>query len=165
MPANPFAPDDETLGAILIRARTIAVVGLSADPQRPSHGVARYLLDQGYRVVPINPKLDQIWGIKAYPTLEAAHADGHAIDLVDVFRHPEAVAAIAAEAVRIGSPVLWLQEGVVNEEAARSAASAGLTVVMDRCIRRTHRALFGPAAARSQANVYPHSVGSSTAKK
>lgn len=139
---DPFVPADDTLRTILTRARTIAVVGLSADPQRPSFGVARYLLDHGYRVVPINPKLDQIWGAKAYPTLEAANVDGHTIDVVDVFRQPEAVPPIVAEAVRIGSPVLWLQEGVVHEEAARAAASAGLTVVMDRCIRRTHRALF-----------------------
>lgn len=148
MHEDPFVPDDDTLRTILAGARTIAVVGLSADPDRPSHSVARYLLDHGYRIIPINPKLDDIWGLKAYPSLGAAQADGHAIDVVDVFREPGAVAAIAAEAARIRSPVLWLQEGVVDEDAARAAASAGLTVVMDRCIRRTHRALFEDRAAK-----------------
>lgn len=143
MQADPFVPDDESLRTILMRARTIAVVGLSADPQRPSYSVARYLVDHGYHVIPINPKLDEIWGIKAYASLEAAHADGHTIDVVDVFRQPEAVPPIVVDAVRIGSPVLWLQEGVVNEDAARTAVAAGLTAVMDRCIRRKHRALIG----------------------
>lgn len=141
MQADPFVPDDETLRNILTRARTIAVVGLSADPQRPSHGIARYLLDHGYKVVPINPKLDEVLGLKSYPTLEAARADGKMIDVVDVFRQPDAMPGIATEALRVGAPVLWLQEGVVNPGAARDAARAGLTVVMDRCIRRTHRAL------------------------
>jgi len=129
---------DDELGRILCAARTIAVVGLSADPEKPSHEVAAYLQAQGYRVIPVNPRGGIILG-------ETVHADLRAvpepIDLVDVFRPAEACLDIAREAVAVRAKVLWLQLGIVNEEAAALARAAGLAVVMDRCTLREHRRL------------------------
>lgn len=136
-----YAPDDETIRELLAGTKTIAVIGLSDDPARPSHGVGEYLNERGYRVVPINPKLDELWGLKAYPDLASAKEDGVEIDMVDVFRQPEAVPQHVDEAIDIGANAIWLQEGVVHEEAAQKAKDAGLTVVMDRCAMKEHRRL------------------------
>ena len=134
----PYAPSDATLRSILDEARTIAVVGLSSRPDRDSHGVARYLQRRGYRVVPVNPNETEVLGEKAYPSLLDVPTD-----IVDVFRRAEATPPIAEQAVRAGARVLWLQEGIVNDEARRIAEEGGLTVVMDRCIRTTRAQLEG----------------------
>jgi predicted CoA-binding protein len=129
--------DDRVL-ALLQKAKTIAVVGLSDDASKASYGVASYLQSKGYRVVPVNPLLDEVLGERAYASLSAA-AKEEKIDIVDVFRRPEAVPAIVDEVVALGLPALWLQETVVNEEAAEKARKAGVLVVMDRCILKEHR--------------------------
>ncbi len=126
---------------ILEHAKTIAVLGLSAGPARPSHGVAAYLQRAGYRIVPVNPTLTEVLGEPCYPTLTEAAAH-EKIDLVDVFRHSEAVPEIVDEAIALALHALWLQEGVVHEMAAEKARRAGLRVVMDRCILKEHRRLM-----------------------
>jgi hypothetical protein len=123
---------------LLKQAKTIAVVGLSDDPGRPSYRVSSYLQTRGYRIVPVNPKLSEVLGEKAYASLSEA-AKAAQIDIVDVFRHPEAVPAIVDEVLSLGIPALWLQEGVIHEEAAGKARQAGVLVVMDRCILKEHR--------------------------
>jgi len=132
----------EALRDVLDAARTIAVVGLSPRPTRPSHGVARYLQDAGYRIVPVNPGHTTILGEKSYPTLTAAAAD-HAIDIVDVFRRSEFVGAIVDEAIGVQPPprLIWLQLGVVDDAAQARAQAAGIACVMDRCLMVDHRAL------------------------
>ncbi len=132
----------EALRDILGAARTIAVVGLSPTPTRPSHGVARYLRDAGYRIVPVNPGHATILGEKSYPTLSAAAAD-YAIDLVDVFRRSEFVGPIVDEAIGVRPPprLIWLQLGVVDDAARARAQAAGIPCVMDRCLMVDHRAL------------------------
>ncbi len=125
---------DDTINRIL-KMRTIAVVGLSPKPERASHDVARYLLDQGYKIIPVNPVQEEILGLKCYPNLSAIPEP---VDLVDVFRRPEHCAAIAEEAVAIGAKALWLQLGIANDEAARLASDGGLLVVMDHCIKIEH---------------------------
>ena len=125
---------DDTINRIL-KMRTIAVVGLSPKPERASHDVARYLLDQGYKIIPVNPVQEQILGLKCYPDLSAIPEP---VDLVNVFRRPEHCAAIAEEAVAIGAKALWLQLGIANDEAASIASDGGLLVVMDRCIKIEH---------------------------
>jgi predicted CoA-binding protein len=131
---------EDDIRHILEHTKTIAVLGLSDDPTRASHGVAAYLQRAGYRIIPVNPTLNEILGEACYPTLtEAArHAQ---IDLVDVFRRSDAVPAIVEEAIALGLPALWLQEGVVHEAAAEKARRAGLRVVMDRCMLKEHRRL------------------------
>lgn len=126
---------------ILKQARIIAVVGLSPDPHRTSHAIASYLQAQGYRIIPVNPKEsgNTILGERVYPDLPSIP---HPVDIVNVFRRPEEVMPHAEEAIRIAAPVLWLQVGVINEEAARRAREAGMTVVMDRCIMVDHRSLL-----------------------
>lgn len=133
---NAVAPEDRELRILLGEAKTIAVVGLSSKPGRPSLSVAAYLQDRGYRVVPVNPRETEVLGEPAYPTLREIPTD-LAIDVVDVFRRAEDTPAIAREAVEIGAKVLWLQDGIVNEEAYRIASEAGLEVIMGVCIRRT----------------------------
>jgi predicted CoA-binding protein len=132
----------DALRDILGAARTIAVVGLSPRPTRPSHEVARYLQDAGYRVVPVNPGHATILGERSYPTLRAAAAD-HAIDVVDVFRRSEFAGPIVDEAigVRPRPQLIWLQLGVVDEAARARAETAGIRCVMDRCLMVDHRAL------------------------
>jgi predicted CoA-binding protein len=125
--------------ALLTRSRTIAVVGLSSNSLRPSYGVSAYLQRVGYRIIPVNPVEKEILGEKCYASLRDIPEP---VDIVDVFRNPEAVGPIADEAVAIGARCLWLQEGVVNQEAADRAAAAGLDVVMDHCILKKHRALL-----------------------
>jgi predicted CoA-binding protein len=128
-------PSDETLTKILVEARTIAMVGASSDPERPSHRIMRRMLDAGYRVIPVNPKETEVHGQRAYGSLGEIPDP---IDIVDVFRRSEDAPAIADEAIAVHAKVLWLQLGVSSEEAARRAEAAGLTVVMDRCIGATH---------------------------
>jgi hypothetical protein len=121
---------------ILRSAHTIAVVGLSGKRFRPSFGVAEYLQRAGYRIIPVNPKETEVLGEKAYPDLDSAPEP---IDIVDIFRRSEHVPAIVEAAVRKGAQAVWMQEGVVHEDAARRAEAAGLAVVMDRCILKEHR--------------------------
>ena len=123
--------------AILRDARTIAVVGASADPWRPSHGVMRYLLGAGYRCIPVNPGCDEVLGVPAAASLAEIEEP---IDLVDVFRRPEFCAAHAREAVEAGSRALWLQLGIVSAEARRIAEEAGLDYVEDACTKVVHAA-------------------------
>ena len=117
-------------------ARTIAVIGLSNDEMRPSYGVSRYMQQQGYRIIPVNPNVTEAIGEKAYGSLREIPEK---VDIVDVFRRPDAVPAIVDEVIELNVPVLWLQEGVVHEDAAEKARSAGVTVVMDKCILKEHR--------------------------
>ena len=124
---------------LLKKARTIAVVGLSNSPLRPSHGVALYLQQHGYRIIPVNPKIDSALGEKAYPSLEAVKEK---IDIVDIFRRPEFVLEIVDQAIRLKIPAVWMQEEVIHQQAYDKAEKAGLFVVMDRCILKEHRARF-----------------------
>ena len=130
--------DEGRIAAILAGSRTIAVVGLSPRPARPSHQVARYLAAAGYRVIPVNPGHAEILGLPCYPDLKAVPEP---VDIVDCFRRSDQIQPIAEDAVAIGAKVLWLQLGVVNEAAAAFAAQAGLAVVMDRCIKIDHAVL------------------------
>jgi hypothetical protein len=123
---------------ILRSARTIAVVGLSAKRFRPSYGVSEYLQRAGYRIIPVNPHETVVLGEKCYPDLDAVPEP---VDIVDIFRRSEFVPDIVEAAIRKGATTVWMQEGVVHEEAARRAESAGLAVVMDRCILKDHRHL------------------------
>lgn len=137
---DPVAPEDRELRLLLGTAQTIAVVGLSSKPARPSLGVAAYLQDRGYRIVPVNPRETEVLGERAVPSLRDI-PDDLPIDVVDVFRRAEDTPEIARDAVAIGAKVLWLQDGIVNEEAYRIAADAGLEVIMGVCIRRTDQRL------------------------
>ena len=132
-------PSKDEIRALLKRVKTIAVVGLSASPGRASHGVARALQGFGYRVIPVNPTLAEVLGEKAYPDLRALPEP---VDLVDVFRESSHVAGIVEECIALKLPALWLQDGVVDEAAARRARDAGLTVIMDRCIYRDYARLM-----------------------
>ena len=134
------APDDATLRRILRDCRTIAVVGLSADWNRPSYFAASYLQGKGYRIVPVNPKASEILGERCYARLEDIP---FAVDMVDVFRKPADVPPIAASAVAIGARCLWQQLGVMNAEADEPARAAGLDSVMDRCVKIEHARLYG----------------------
>ncbi len=125
---------------ILEECKTIAVVGLSNREGRASLGVSRFMQSRGYRIVPVNPAIDSSLGEPAYPTLAAALAAVPEIRLVDVFRAPEYVPAIVDEVIRLRIPYLWLQEGVIHEEAARRAEAAGVGVVMDHCILKERMA-------------------------
>ena len=122
---------------ILASARTIAVVGLSPNPRRPSHGVARYLQRVGYRIIPVNPNVDEVLGERAYASLREV---SDPIDVVDVFRRSEFVGPIVDDAIAMRARAVWLQDGVSDEQAAERARAAGLDVVMDDCIMRRHAA-------------------------
>ena len=126
----------DPIGELLKRAKTIAVVGLSSSPLRPSHGVAAYLQQQGYRIIPVNPVIESTLGEKSYPSLREVPEK---IDIVDVFRRPEFVPEIVDQAIELKLPAVWLQEGVIHEAAAEKARQAGVFVVMDRCILKEHR--------------------------
>lgn len=137
-------PDAHEIERLLRAARTIAVMGLSADPSRPSHDVARHLQRFGYRVIPVNPAIDATLGERAVPDLDhlpETLASGERVDIVDVFRRPEHVPGIVDACIRLRLPALWLQDGVVHEEAAARARAAGIFTVMDRCIYRDRAAL------------------------
>jgi predicted CoA-binding protein len=125
---------------VLMQNRTIAVVGLSAHWYRPSHFAAKYMLDRGYRVIPVNPAYDEVLGRKCYSSLREIPEK---VDLVDCFRRAQDIPAIVEDAIAIGARVLWMQLGVVNPEAARRAEAAGLEVVMDRCVKIEYARLFG----------------------
>ncbi|MBI4459710.1 MAG: CoA-binding protein [Acidobacteria bacterium] len=120
---------------ILSSSRVIAVVGLSSRDTRPSHRVAQYLQNSGYRIIPVNPNETEVLGEKAYASLDDVP---ERIDVVDIFRRPEFVTPIVEAAIRVGAKAIWMQEGVVHEEAAQRARSAGLQVVMDRCMFKEH---------------------------
>ena len=134
---NPTKPEIE---ALLRRIRSIAILGLSETPGKPSHHVAEELQKFGYRIVPVNPTATEILGERAWPDLESA-LKSTSVDVVDVFRRPEHVAAIVDDCIRLRVPALWLQEGVIDEAAAAKARAAGLFVVMDRCIFKERVAL------------------------
>ena len=127
----------DAIADVLNQAKTIAVVGLSPSPLRPSYGVAAYLQQQGYRIIPVNPNINGALGEKAYPTLRDVPEK---VDIVDIFRRPEFVGEIVDHALELKPLCIWMQETVVNEEAAEKARQAGIFVVMDRCILKEHKA-------------------------
>jgi predicted CoA-binding protein len=135
----PFAnPDQSEIVRLLREARTIAVVGLSDNPQRDSYQVAATLLDYGYRIIPVNPRLAVWEGMRAIPDLDHLSevlGPGEQVDIVDVFRQPQYVSEVVDDCIRLQLPAIWLQLGVVDEGAAQRAQDAGLTVVMDRCMK------------------------------
>lgn len=134
-------PSEDVRRSILEESETIAVVGLSANPERDSHMVSKALQESGYRIIPVNPTLTEpVLGEKPYPSLKAIP---EAVDIVDVFRRSEFTPEIAKEAVAIGAKVLWLQQGVYHEDAYRYANEHGLTVIMDHCIKVDHALLIG----------------------
>jgi predicted CoA-binding protein len=124
---------------VLQQAKTIAVVGLSDNPLRPSHGVAAYLQSQGYRIIPVNPQIREALGEKAYASLVDVPEK---IDIVDIFRRPEFVEEVVDQAIQLKIPAVWMQEEVIHEKAAEKARKAGIFVVMDRCMLLEHRARF-----------------------
>jgi predicted CoA-binding protein len=128
-------PATDEITELLRRAKTIAVVGLSDSPLRPSHGVAAYMQSQGYRIIPVNPSIKGALGEKAVGALSEIQEK---IDIVDVFRRPEGVPEVVDEAIKLGVPAIWLQEGVIHEDAASKARQAGIFVVMDKCILKEH---------------------------
>lgn len=132
--------DINTLRRILRECRVLAIVGLSASWHRPSYFAAKYMMEHGYRIIPVNPQYPEVLGQKCYPSLKAIPEK---VDLVDVFRKTSDVPPIAEDAIAIGAKVLWQQIGVKNEEAARKARAAGLDTVMDRCVKIEHARLFG----------------------
>ncbi|MCX7569059.1 CoA-binding protein [Tumebacillus sp. DT12] len=133
-------PTDEQLVDLLKNAKTIAVVGLSEDVTKPSYEVSKYIQSQGYEVVPVNPNADVVLGRKAHPSLTETEGP---IDIVNVFRRSHEVAAIVEQAIQIKAKAIWTQLQIVDEEAAQRAQEAGLTVIMDRCLKIEHRRLLG----------------------
>lgn len=137
---SPYHPDDEELRRVLDDSKTIAIVGLSGKPERASHGVASYLKEHGYRIIPVNPNEEQILGERSYDSLGEIPEP---VDVVDVFRRAEDTPPIAKEAAEIGAKVLWLQEDIVSDEARQIAEGEGLDVVMGICIKKTRQRLVG----------------------
>jgi uncharacterized protein len=137
--------DDQMMKDILLSAKTIASVGLSSNQQKESYWIVSYLKDQGYRVIPVNPTADEILGETSYPDLESVP---ETIDVVQVFRKPEDVPPVVDSAIKVGAKAVWMQEGIVHEAAAQKAREAGLQVVMDACMRVTHRRLIGEKLIR-----------------
>ena len=131
---------DEDIRELLTNARTIAMIGASDRPSRPSYGVMRFLQDHGYRIVPVNPMYTEVLGERCYPDLAAVP---HPVDVVDCFRKPAEMPALAKAAVACGARVFWMQLGIRNEDAARIASDAGLDVVMDRCVKIEHARIMG----------------------
>jgi predicted CoA-binding protein len=123
---------------ILNKYSTVAIVGLSPDPNRPSHRVAKYLINHGYKVIPVNPDAQEILGTRSYADVSSIPEP---IEIVDIFRRSQEVMPIVDEAIKTGAKVVWMQEGVINEEAALRAKDAGLLVVMDRCMLKEHKRL------------------------
>ena len=133
-------PESDPITDLLKHARTIAVVGLSNSPLRPSHGVSAYMQSHGYRIIPVNPQIHGSLGERAYPSLLDVKEK---IDIVNIFRRPEFVEEVVDQAIQMKVPVIWMQEGVVHEKAAQKARQAGIFVIMDTCILKEHRARFG----------------------
>lgn len=133
------SPKEDLIAELLRRSRTIAVVGLSGDPMRPSHGVSAYMQSHGYRIIPVNPKIELALGEKAYASLSEVLDK---IDIVNIFRRPEYVEEIVDQAIDLKVPAIWMQEEVIHERAAEKARRNGTFVVMDRCILKEHRARF-----------------------
>ena len=129
----------DPIAELLQRAKTIAVIGLSSNPLRPSHGVTVYMQSHGYRIIPVNPNIEECLGEKAYPSLSDVPEK---IDIVNIFRRPEFVPEIVDEAIRLKVPTIWMQEDVIHEKAAEKARQAGIFVVMNRCILKEHHARF-----------------------
>ena len=132
-------PKSDPIRELLLRAKTIAVVGLSDSPLRPSHGVSAYMQAQGYKIIPVNPKISEALGEKSHASLLEVPGK---IDVVNIFRRPEFVEEIVDQAIQLKIPAVWMQEGVINERAAGKARKAGMFVVMDLCILKEHRARF-----------------------
>jgi hypothetical protein len=135
-----FLPNSDPILELLTRAKTIAVVGLSDSPLRPSYGVSAYIQAQGYRIIPVNPTISEALGEKSYASLLEAPEK---IDIVNVFRRPEFVNDIVEQAIQLKVPAIWMQEDVVNEAAAAKARKSGIFVAMDLCILKEHKARFG----------------------
>jgi hypothetical protein len=135
LPATPADP----ISDVLKRARVIVVVGLSNSPLRPSHGVSAYMQTHGYRIIPVNPNIDEALGEKSYPSLLDVPGT---VDIVNIFRRPQFVEEVVDQAIRKKVPAIWMQEEVINERAAEKARKAGIFVVMDRCILKEHQARF-----------------------
>jgi uncharacterized protein len=133
---------DKEMKDILLSAKTIASVGLSSNQQKESYWIVSYLKEQGYRIIPVNPTVTEVLGEKAYPDLSSVPEQ---VDVVQIFRKPEDVPPVVDEAIKIGAKVVWMQEGIRHEESAKKARAAGLQVIMDACMRATHRRLMiGP---------------------
>ncbi len=132
--------NDFELRKMLQNAHTIASVGFSKDEEKPAHYIPAYLLEHGYEVIPVNPTTDEILGHKSYPDLPSI---GKQVDVVQIFRPSEEVPPIVEQAIQIGAKVVWMQEGIVNQDAARAARNAGLEVIMDRCMKVEHNRLLG----------------------
>ena len=133
----PIESDSDRITELLNTAKTIAVVGLTDSPLRPSYGVSHYMRSQGYRIIPVNPNIAEWEGEKAYASLLDVPDK---IDIVNVFRRPEFVPEVVEQAIQIKAPAIWMQEGVIHEAAAEKARRAGIFVVMDLCILKEHRA-------------------------
>ncbi len=138
---NPMvtSPQSDPILDLLKRSKTIAVVGLSDSPLRPSHGVSAYMQTHGYRIIPVNPNIKEALGERAYPSLLDVPEK---IDIVNIFRRPQRVEEIVDQAIQLKVPAIWMQEQVVNERAAEKARLAGIFVVMDECILKEHKARF-----------------------
>lgn len=132
-------PEPDPIRDLLKRSKTIAVVGLSASPMRPSYGVSAYMRSQGYKIIPVNPMVSEALGEKSYPSLRSVPEK---IDIVNIFRRPECVREVVDQAIELKVPAVWMQEGVIDQKAAQKAEKAGIFVVMDLCILKEHRARF-----------------------
>jgi uncharacterized protein len=132
-------PESDRIRDLLLRSKTIAVVGLSDSPMRPSYGVSVYMQSQGYKIIPVNPMLSEALGEKSYPALRNVPEK---IDIVNIFRRPEYVEEIVDQAIELKVPAVWMQEGVINQKAAEKAEKAGIFVAMDLCILKEHQARF-----------------------
>ena len=132
----------------LRESKTIAVVGMSPRPNRPSHYVAKYLMEQGYKVIPVNPAVEEVLGMKSYPDIVSIP---ERVDMVDIFRRSSQVPPVVEDAIEAGARFIWTQDGVVNEDAATRARNAGMSVVMDNCTLREHSRIYGGSG-----EVHPH---------
>ena len=134
-----YNPPTEEIAELLKHSRTIAVVGISKKPERDSYKVAKYLKEHGYKIIPVNPRYDEVLGEKCYPDLKSIPEK---IDIVDIFRKPDAIPPIVDEAIEVGAKAVWMQLGLAHNEAAEKARKAGLQVVMSKCIKIEHGKLF-----------------------
>src|SRR5947209_9376441 len=133
-------PQSDPITELLQRAKTIAVVGISCNPLRPSHGVSAYMQSHGYRIIPVNPQIQECLGERAYASLlDIPESSVPKIDIVNIFRRPEFVQEVVDQAIQLKVPAIWMQEDVIHEPAAEKARKAGILVVMDRCILKEHR--------------------------